>query len=193
LYECRIEKVWIPIHNYEKYYSFVGNGLLELVERALPDDTHEKEIISNCMIEFEKQYSVHWKDETLPYDGIIDMLEKLNQKGIPMGILSNKPHKFTIEMASYFFNDKYFNIVQGIEDGVVPKPNPNCCINMIKKMNHNPENFIFVGDSDTDILAAKSANMLPIGVSWGFQSSKKLIKYGATIIVNKPYEILKYV
>ena len=71
------------------------------------------------------------------------------------------------------------------------KPNPVVALDISKSMGIDPEALIFIGDTGIDIQTAKNANMLAVGVSWGFRSKEELIENGAKHILNYPSDLLK--
>lgn len=181
-----------PIHEQDKYRIFVGAGLKELVEKALPKGEYTPSLIKECMDDFETLYALRWAELTRPYNGINKLILDIEKKNIPMSVLSNKPHRFTVEMSRHYFGDNSFKIVQGIEEGVIPKPDPSSCIKIAKDIGITPSEFLFLGDSGTDMIAAKSAGMLPIGAGWGFRGEMELKKAGADNIIHHPSELLDF-
>jgi len=182
-----------PTHKKDKYRIFVGDGLKELVERALPEKAIKPSLIKECMDDFESHYAIKWDELTKPYDGISRLIQYLKGKNIPMGILSNKPHRFTIEMSKHYFGDDCFKIIQGVKEGITPKPDSSSCLRMARFFDLAPENILFLGDSDTDMMAARSAGIFPIGAGWGFRGEQELKKAGAAIVINNPDELMEYV
>lgn len=94
-----------PMHSLESYKIFIGNGLKKLIERSVPMGTSSM-VIDQCCREFEKIYSRQWMSNCCPYDGIHDMLNSLQNQGVPLAILSNKPHQFTKLFVEEFFSKK---------------------------------------------------------------------------------------
>ena len=69
-YEC-------PLRSLEEIRSFVGNGIPKLIERAFPQNT-EQTLLKTATKEFIAYYEDHSLIKTKPYDGIIELLKKLN-------------------------------------------------------------------------------------------------------------------
>ena len=106
------QEMALPTHEINDYKKFVGGGVDILVENAL-GDTHSKEIKKQVSRRFKEVYDQNLHAKTLPYDGIYELLEQLEEANIKMAILSNKPHKFTCQYAQSLFKDNKFLEVHG--------------------------------------------------------------------------------
>ena len=82
-----------PERSLEEVNSFVGNGLAMLIRKAVPAGTPE-ETVQSVLKEMKSHYAEHYHDLTVPYPGIMDLLEVCKDKGIPMAIVSNKADPF---------------------------------------------------------------------------------------------------
>ncbi|MBC8478834.1 MAG: HAD family hydrolase [FCB group bacterium] len=182
-----------PIHDVEKYYSFVGNGINILVQRALPEQHCDNQTISNSVKMIREIYSEQWKNKTRPFPGIQSMLDDLYDQDIPLAVFSNKPDEFTQVMVQEFFPEIEFEAVLG-QSAVIPaKPDPAGALMICEQIRMLPESFLFVGDSDVDMITAANAGMIPIGVSWGFRSTQELKDNGAYAVIDQPAELLDFV
>ncbi len=181
-----------PTYKIEEYKNFVGGGALVLVKNCLPKNSSQ-ELINRVMKRFKEIYDQNLPSNTKPYKGIKELLNELNNRNIKIGVLSNKPHKFTLKYVNHFFND--FNIMEihGQKEGIPKKPDPKAAIDIANSFNIPCEDIYFIGDSDIDMQTAKSANMKAVGVEWGFRGIKELIENGADFIIKTPYEILKLI
>lgn len=187
-----LEEFNLPIHPLEDYKYFVGGGALVLIQNCTPKDLDEKRE-QEVLKRFIESYDTKLQANTKPYDGINELLQELHNKGIKIGILSNKPHEFTLKYAQAFFDD--FNIpeIHGQKKDIPKKPNPKAAIDIAKAFNIPCEDILFVGDSDVDMKTAKNANMKAVGVSWGFRGVEELIEHGADYIVKTPKDILELI
>ena len=86
-----------PLHPIDAYRYFVGDGVRVLFERALPEANRDGETLQRCIAEFREDYGLHWNVATRPYRGIPELLDALTSRGIPMAVLSNKPHDTTMK------------------------------------------------------------------------------------------------
>lgn len=182
----------LPIHPTDSYRYFVGNGLQNLIRRIVPPQTTDlvRQEISEG---FKINYSRNWNNQTLPYPGILKMLNSLDEKGIGTAILSNKPHSFTTSCVEEFFFGNAFLSVYGQQPTIPLKPDPGGALRIIEKLNCPARKCLFVGDTSIDIQTGNAAGMTSMGVTWGFRDRSELVEAGADIIINNPEEIVRHV
>lgn len=187
-----LKNLGYPTFEIEEYKLKIGGGFRGLAINCLPDDVDEDTI--NKTIElFSKNYDKNFINKTKPYDGIDELLDELSSKGIILAVNSNKRNDYTNILVDKFFSRIPFHKVYGERKGLPKKPDPYTALEIVSEIGINKDQVLFIGDSKTDILTAKNANMDSVGVLWGFRGREELIKYGATYIVEKPEEILKFV
>ncbi|MDO5969650.1 HAD family hydrolase [Flavivirga aquimarina] len=178
-----------PTHNYKAYNHFVGSGIKNLVIKALPETHKTHDIVNTCFNAMMDVYSNNCTVKTKPYDGILELLNQLKSQKLKLSVLSNKSDILTKKVVSSLLPN-YFHPVFGLTKEVNKKPNPIKALEISETLNIKPENIIFVGDTNIDIQTAKNANMLAVGVTWGFRDKKELIESGAKYILNHPTDLL---
>ena len=187
-----LKKMGYPVHELEKYRYFVGDGVLKLVERILPEDKRSEENISALKAEFDSYYNVHYADKTHPYDGIVSLLDALSAKGVKLAVASNKPDEFTKSVVNVFFVGK-FDMVLGKCPDTEKKPAPDILLKIMDALDVSADETVMIGDTNVDIRTAKNAGVSSIGCLWGFRTMEELEQAGADNIVSSPNEILKYI
>lgn len=180
----------LPTHDIDAYRNFLGGGASFLMKNCMPKNSSE-ELLKKVLDRFKVVYDDELHTNTKPYEGIYDLIKELKQKGIKIGVLSNKPHYFTCKYVEEFFGEFNLDEVHGQKEEVAKKPDPKAAIDIANSFNISCENIFFVGDSDVDMNTAKNANMIPIGVQWGFRGPEELIEHGAKYIVKTPKDIIK--
>ena len=175
----------------EKCASFIGDGAVKLVERALFDlGADDEAVFSRVFADYNAAYDADPYYLTEIYEGVTDALYSLREQDITLAVLSNKPDFATKSAVSYFFGDA-FDIVAGAIDGVRLKPHPDSLLSMLSTLGFTPSETVYVGDSQQDILTAKNASVSRcISVTWGFRSREQLISAGADCLVHTSYELL---
>lgn len=175
----------------EEVRNFVGNGVRKLIERAIkkpsPQPNGEEANVDECLECFKKHYSQNMYNKTAPYDGIIEVLENLQSKGIKTGVVSNKFDAAVKELCKKYFNG-LINIAIGQSDNVLTKPSPTGVFKVMEILNADKNSTIYIGDSDVDVKTAKNAELKCIGVLWGFRDRENL--KGADFIIDKPSNII---
>lgn len=181
----------LPLKNEQETLSLLGNGIDMLVAGAIPNGKSNPKF-SEIFATFKSYYSEHLNDNTAPYEGIIPLLKVLQQKGIKMGIVSNKFDEGVKALAKKFFSG-LINHAQGVTDTVKKKPAPDAVFALIKAQHAEQEANIYVGDSEVDIATANNAGVPCISVSWGFRSKTTLQHLKAQTIIDKPEDLLKFI
>ena len=187
-----LKELNLPIHEMNDYKYFVGGGISILVDNSL--NALNKEITD----ELKEKVTQRFKDiydqklhlKTKAYDGIYGLLAELGTLDCNKGILSNKPHEFTVQYANSLFSKYNIKEVHGQKSDVPKKPDPIAAISIANSFNIPCEEIYFVGDTMVDMQPAVNANMIGIGVLWGFRDEKELMENGADFIVKHPLDIL---
>lgn len=179
----------LPTHTFEDYCSFVGNGIMRLVERALPEELRTPEYVAAARKDFVTYYIDHIDHYTHPYEGIVELVEELQHKGIKLAVASNKFQAGTDKLIKKFFPTTDFVMICGNREGVPLKPDTALVDLILDTAGVERERCIMVGDSAVDILTAKRAGIHSVGVSWGFRSLSELQEAGAEYIANSVAEL----
>ncbi len=177
-----------PLRSMEEVLSFVGNGVKVLIDRAMPKG-YTKEEYDKCFSIFIEYYNLHKNDNTAPYDGILELMQELQQKNIKMSVVSNKFDAGVKELAKNLFNG-YLPVAIGESETVMPKPNPSGVWYALELMGAKKEESVYIGDSEVDFETAKNSGLTFIAVTWGFRPRSLHEKLGAKYIADKPIEIL---
>ena len=125
------------------------------------------------------------------FEGIMELLESLKNKNIKIAVLTNKPHNRAIDVVTGLFGKNYFDIVLGQSDDFERKPSPQGALIISKEFNVKPEECVYLGDTNTDMITGKSAGMFTVGVLWGFRDRQELVDNNADYIIEKPLDLLK--
>lgn len=183
-----LAKLNYSTHKIEDYNYFVGDGAMVLSENVLPK-TASKEQVQEVFEEFKNLYDQNVYENTQPYEGILTLLKNLENANFKLGILSNKPHKFTLKYAQKFFSQFNIEEIHGQKEHIEKKPNPTGALNIAKSFNLHPNEIFYVGDTSTDMKTATNAQMKSIGVAWGFRPVRELVEHRADFIANSPEEL----
>lgn len=177
----------MPLRSEDEVRQFVGNGIGQLIRRAVPQGTSDAEV-EHCLDIFRRHYVVHCQEHTRLYPGIDDMLKELKQQGVAMAIVSNKLQKGVSELAAHWFSHT-ISVAIGERDGIRRKPAPDMVDLAIAELGVQREDCIYVGDSDVDLATAQNAGIPCVSVLWGFRDRDFLLAHGATTFAEHPREI----
>ena len=179
----------LPPHPTQAYRYFVGNGITTLVQRALPTNAQHQDFIQECAHRMRQEYALHWADTTKPYPGIAELLDTLTARQIEMAILSNKPDELTKEVVKTLLPKWDFAVVAGATETIPRKPNPAGALRIASLLHCEPTDFLYLGDTNTDMQTARAARMFAIGALWGFRTATELKDNGAQALLSMPIEL----
>ena len=182
-------EIGFPTHTLNDYRRFIGNGINKMVFLALPLEGRSDVMFDNCVYRVREIYGKNWNRRTHPYDGIWNMLDRLKRQKVPMAVLSNKPHDFTVRHVNTYFDRWEFKAVMGQNDRFPIKPDPAAALDIAGRIGLPPSAFLFVGDSGVDMQTAAAAGMHSVGAGWGFKGPRELMENGCQTLVSHPREI----
>ena len=180
----------LPEHTNAEYRQMVGGGIKRLVERALPEELSKNEqYVEECVMQFRRYYVDNIDRHTTPYEGMPELLHKLQNMGVKLAVASNKFQHGTDRLVAKFFGDIDFVAVEGNREGAPLKPNPAIINNILSKAGIDGKDAVMIGDSGIDIRTAAAAGIDSIGVSWGFRFAEELYEAGATNVATTMEEL----
>ncbi|MEE0966432.1 MAG: HAD family hydrolase [Bacilli bacterium] len=180
-----LENHYLPTYSIEEYNFMVGNGVRKLMERALKQHS---DMLEECLKEFYEIYEENCLENTLPYEGIKELIERLKAKDMKLAVVTNKPHHLAVKIVETLFPDT-FDAIYGQQDFYPVKPSPESTMYALMAMRLSKEDCLFVGDSNVDIETAINTDMESAGVCWGFRGEQELIEAGADYICYNPDDI----
>lgn len=202
--------------NEKQTKQYVGNGYQKFVERSLkatsdrlykkaekaerkdPDLAMELELQADDVLqsyeeaceEYLKVFDIHFMDNSDPYHGMTETLDKLKSEGIKLACITNKPKDATYKTLNKAFGDGYFDYVV-CDDGIIPrKPDPAGCRMAMDALGVTSEEVIYLGDTATDMKTAVNAGFKSVGCLYGFRDEKELKENGAVYLISEPKELL---
>lgn len=189
----------LPQAGEERVVTWIGNGADVLMERAFnwsrqeraiqraaqgkPDvEDHgipQEEQVRMLRKLFNRYYEETVEEGSFLFPDVAETLAALHAKGLPLALVTNKPTPFVAPLLEALGIARYFSFVVGGDDVANKKPHPEPLLLVCKKLNIQPHELLFVGDSRNDILAAKAAGSASVGVTYGYN-------YGEAITLSEP-------
>ncbi|MBJ9135195.1 phosphoglycolate phosphatase [Citrobacter farmeri] len=188
----------LPVAGEERVITWIGNGADVLMERALTWSRQERATLRKTMGKppvdddipaeeqvrilrklFDRYYGDVAEEGTFLFPDVADTLGALHAKGLPLGLVTNKPTPFVTPLLDALDISKYFSVVIGGDDVQNKKPHPDPLLLVASKLGIAPEQLLFVGDSRNDIQAAKAAGCPSVGLTYGYN-------YGEPIALSQP-------
>jgi phosphoglycolate phosphatase len=180
-----------PPHPVDAYKYFVGDGARNLILRALPEPSRaDTDLVDRVLEAYTIDYGRNWNCQTCLYPGIAEMLDGLVQRHIRLALLSNKPNLFTQACAQAYLSAWKFDVVMGASSVFPHKPHPAAALDVARQMALAPAQFLYLGDTSTDMQTARNAGMTAVGATWGFRLPDELLASGAQRLIDHPAQLL---
>ncbi|MGE3182057.1 MAG: HAD family hydrolase [Phycisphaerae bacterium] len=185
-----LELLGLPPRPIDDFRHLVGEGIPKLCQRAI-GSTHPH-LLGRLEELMRARYRAVPLVHTAPYAGIEAVVESLVARGMPLGVLSNKPHELTVKVTAAFWTAQSFPWVQGYDGEAYRKPDPYHLLRYANEQGIAPAEIWLVGDTPTDIETARRAGANCIAVTWGFRPRGELEESGATWLIDRPHELLEF-
>jgi len=184
-----LKRKGLPLHTTDEYVKWIGNGAVKLIENALGPGVDPDQLMP-CVTRFRELYSKNLHNKSRLYEGIPELLDELTSRGMKLSVLSNKPHPFTGQVASFYLSGWDFYPVFGQRESVPLKPDPTAALEIADILKIKRDKTLLVGDSLGDLKTAEAAGMIPVGVSWGYGRLGTIVQNGHCLI-HDPMELIK--
>lgn len=171
-----------PQRTLEEITGFVGNGLRNLMLRALPEGRSEEEI-DRRTAGMKAYYSAHSLCKTRPYPGIPELLRELRAAGVAVAVVSNKADSVVKDLCARCFPGGVDAAVGEIA-GLPRKPAPDTVELALRQMGRGKAGAVYIGDSEVDIATARNAGLPCLSVTWGFRPRAVLEQAGAAVLLD---------
>lgn len=177
-----------PERTIDEVRSFVGNGIGRLIRLSVPEyvNNSQYEIV---LAKFKSYYTENCQNKTKAYDGVMELIHKLNDMGIKMAIVSNKNEKALKELNKLYFGG-IIDVVIGDVEGRKRKPEPDSVFEALKQLDSSIDEAVYVGDSDVDFATAGNAGIRFVAVTWGFRDRDMMESLGTKCFINAPLQLL---
>lgn len=168
----------------------IGGGPRLLVIRALErlcvDD--DANLVARLTDRFHVEYLAQGRRLSRLYPGVSRSLERMKSAGLKLGVCSNKPDDVChIVVDSFGLGDK-LDAVLGSGTGLPRKPDPAPLLHVIEQLGASPATALYVGDSETDVRAARAAGVAVVLVSYGY-TVRRASQLGADAVIDSILEL----
>lgn len=189
-YACNhaLAQAGYPTHRIDQYPRMVGNGINNLIRRALPETERTEENVLKVRAFFVPYYDAHNCDFTRPYEGIPELLNMLKSQGHLLAVASNKYQAATEKIVTHFFPG-IFDVVLGEREGIPRKPDPQIVYDILAQS--NDRQVLYLGDSLVDRDTALHAQVPFVACSWGFVPREQLLEAGVSRLIDHPAALLQ--
>lgn len=180
-----------PTLTYEEYIEILGGNIDELVSLSLKDkNTPENmELVKNT---YDEIYGTSNRENSLPFDGMHEVLLELQKKGILLAINSNRKNDSIKKFIGKYYSDIDFKAIEGHNPAYPSKPRPCGVKKMLHKLKVSKDDAIYIGDSSTDIKTAKNAEIDCVIVKWGYGDTEDYVDEYILDAIEKPSDIFNF-
>lgn len=194
-----LQQLNYPTRDLAQVRDWIGNGASRLIKRALTgqmDGEPPESLFKQAHQLFFDVYEKNINVESEMYAGAVEGLDMLREQGYTLACVTNKPRRFTPPLLQAFDIENYFEYLICGDDLAVKKPDPLVLRTVLDQAGLSPMQAVMVGDSASDIKAARAANMKSFCVRYGYNQltgqGKGVDALGADYIIDSIVEIPQY-
>ena len=180
-------KLALPLEKIRPIASHGSRGLLELGFGITPKDTH----FIAMRDEYLSLYDEVFTRSPVLFDGVADLLESIEDKGLRWGVVTNKPARFTQPLMQAINLHKRAACIVSGDDAARAKPHPDTLLMACSQAGATPASCVYIGDAERDIEAGNVAGMTTIVALWGYiAETDRPREWGADTMIQYPAEVL---
>jgi len=176
-----------PLRTRNEIRSFIGNGVIRLVELSVPDGKENPQF-EEIFSFFQRHYAKNCRNKTKPYVGLDKVLPELKRRGCRMAIVSNKIDSAVQSLTNLHFKDT-MDLAIGNSERLRRKPYPDEVLEALRIFGAEKASAVYIGDTEVDLMTAENAGVDCICVSWGYRDRQALLSSGAKVIADTPEEL----
>lgn len=160
----------LPAVALDQARALVGAGIRPLIERALVQQNRNlpTEEVDAIFARYIRHYQDHIADQSRPYPGLEDSLDRLVEDGFRLAVCTNKYEALSLRLLDMLGLTQRFAAICGQDTFPMKKPDPDTLRLTIARAGGDPARAVMVGDSDTDVRLARAASIPVIGVDFGY-------------------------
>lgn len=180
----------LPLETIRLQASAGSRGLLKLGLGIEPDTPGYDEVRDA----FLQHYEAHICDHTTLFPGMAALVSELERHDLPWGIVTNKPHRFTVPLMEKLGYAKRAACLVSGDTCARSKPHPMPLLHAAELMGVMPENCLYLGDDLRDMEAAQAADMKGIIAAYGYvDPAADIAAWPAAGTVPNPFALLRYI
>lgn len=183
----------LPARGEAKVRSWIGDGAERLVKRALTGELEaepDADLLQRALALFREAYSTGICERSRFYPGAEHTLEQLRDGGYTLACITNKHSRFTGLLLRALGIHDHFALVLSGDTLARRKPDPLPLLHAAEQLNIAPQHMLMVGDSLTDVHAARDAGVDMVGVSYGYNKGRDIRSSEANRVIDSLIELL---
>jgi phosphoglycolate phosphatase len=183
----------LPAAGVERVRNWVGNGARVLVRRALAGDLQHEAVSDSDTEQALALFMQFYADNhslTVLYPGVRETLKWLKKNGVEMALITNKPERFVAPLLDQMRIGRYFRWIIGGDTLPQQKPDPAALLHVLQLAEVPASEALFVGDSRSDVQAAKAAGVLCVAMSYGYNHGEPISLESPALVLDDLRELL---
>jgi phosphoglycolate phosphatase len=171
----------------DRIRTYIGDGAARLMHRCLTDDIDgvaDGSLFDSASAHFLAHYAANVCRLSATYPRVVETLTTLTGRGYALACVTNKPARFTRPLLEALRLDRFFPVTMSGDSLAAKKPAPDQLLYAADRCGVPPSSCTMVGDTATDLLAAKRAEMPAICVSYGYGDMSDILGNGPSAIVD---------
>ncbi|MEO6118978.1 MAG: phosphoglycolate phosphatase [Methylotenera sp.] len=179
----------------EQIEAFIGEGASALIKRCLTNEASDKlsdEPNAELFVKAQKLFFAHYARVVIkskPYAGVVEALQDLNSAGYRLACVTNKSQSFTLPLLEANDLLQYFELVVSGDTLPKKKPEPDQIFYICEKFGVLVSEAVLVGDSKTDIAAARNAGCYVFVVPYGYNQGCEIAASSVDALINHLSEV----
>jgi len=191
-----LKQLDMPVRGEAAVREWVGNGVIRLTERALTNDLNgypEQALFDKAMPIFNELYMENTSKRSELYTGVVEGMAFLKECGFKIGCVTNKAAQFTIPLLKDLgLHDEFETIICG-DTLEKKKPDPEPLLHAAAQLGVKPKESLMLGDSKSDVKAARAAGFKIICMSYGYNHGEDIRNYDPDVVIDSMAELPKYI
>ena len=183
-----LEAMGYPVRGVDKVRNWVGNGVPMLLRRALGDGDEDAvtdaKVLAEARGHFDRFYRSHFATDSRVYDSVFETLQWFAARDIPLALITNKPIGFTEPMMIELELAPFFRWTLGGDSLDKAKPDPMPLLLVAAEAKLDPSQCLHIGDSSTDVKAAKNAGFASLAVSFGYNHGQPISDSNPDVVID---------
>lgn len=177
----------LSLTHYRHMAGAGARGMIEIGFGLKPEDAE----FNALRDEFFANYEACMTQRTYTFDGVAELITKINVAGLRWGVVTNKSVRFTFPLTSMMpLFSTALTIISG-DTTPYSKPHPEPLFEAARQLNILPERCVYVGDDERDILAGRAAGMKTVAAAYGYLGSATSIRnWNADATIVSPLSLL---
>jgi phosphoglycolate phosphatase len=187
-----LKQLDMPVRGEARVRHWVGNGVERLVQRALInqlDGMPDEALYQKALPIYRELYRENTSKRSCLYEGVKPALDFLKTTGVKVGCVTNKASEFTLPILRDLGIADYFELVICGDMVEKKKPDPMPLLQAAKQLGVKPEDSLMLGDSMSDVKAARAAGFSIICTSYGYNHGEDIRDYHPDAVVDSMAEI----